>query len=88
MEDSRLTYQEEQLRRGSTSDETKVAGPSKIAHISCGAVITEVLDETKLKDESVFQFAPPKDSESSKGRNSLQKTKGKGWTTPRNSETS
>ncbi|KAJ3475862.1 hypothetical protein NLI96_g11550 [Meripilus lineatus] len=28
MEDSRLTYQEEQLRRGSTSDETKVAGPT------------------------------------------------------------
>ncbi|KAJ3474431.1 hypothetical protein NLI96_g12462 [Meripilus lineatus] len=77
MEDSKTTYQEEQTRRNKDTAGNG-AGPSRMAHISCGAVITEVTEEAKPKDESVSQFAPPKDAEPKKKKKLTAKDKGKG----------
>ncbi|KAJ3474470.1 hypothetical protein NLI96_g12440 [Meripilus lineatus] len=76
MENSKMTYQEEQQRRNQAPT-SNGAGPSKMAHISCGAVITEVEDEIKLMDESASQFVPPKDPEPKK-KKLTTKDKGKG----------
>ncbi|KAJ3474054.1 hypothetical protein NLI96_g12674 [Meripilus lineatus] len=77
MEDSKTTYQEELMRRNRDTA-GNWAGPSRMAHISCGAVITEVTEEAKPKDESVSQFAPPKDAEPKKKKKLTAKDKGKG----------
>ncbi|KAJ3486050.1 hypothetical protein NLI96_g4519 [Meripilus lineatus] len=77
MENSKSTYQEEQQRRNQAPT-SNGAGPSKMAHISCGAVITEVEDEIKLMDESASQFVPPKDPEPKKKKKLTTKDKGKG----------
>ncbi|KAJ3477627.1 hypothetical protein NLI96_g10333 [Meripilus lineatus] len=76
MEESKKTYLKEQEGKSGPSK----AGPSKIPHISCGAMITEVKEEAKTKDESVSQHIPPIASSSTKPKKGklTAKDKGKG----------